>query len=118
MTNPKCLECGEAIIGRIDKKFCNDQCRNAYHNRMNREETSYMRGINSILKKNRSILQELTPDGKAKVKKQALEQHGFNFKYFTHVYRTKEKRVYYFCYEHGYLALPDDYYTLVVNKDI
>ncbi len=113
-----CLDCGEKIQGRIDKKFCSDQCRNSYHNRQNRDETEFIRGINSILRKNRNILRRLTPEGKSKVKKQTLEQFGFNFKYFTHVYETKEKRVYYFCYEHGYLPLPDDYFALVVNKDI
>ncbi|PKP31274.1 MAG: hypothetical protein CVT99_10285 [Bacteroidetes bacterium HGW-Bacteroidetes-16] len=113
-----CLECGTRLLGRIDKKFCNDQCRNAYHNRENRDDDSFIRNINSILRKNRNILKELTPDGKSKVKKHQMEQHGYNFKYFTHVYKTKEKRVYYFCYEHGYLPLEDDYFALVVNKEI
>jgi hypothetical protein len=113
-----CLECGTRLLGRIDKKFCNDQCRNAYHNRENRDDDSFIRNINSILRKNRNILKELTPDGKSKVKKHQMEQYGYNFKYFTHVYKTKEKRVYYFCYEHGYLPLEDDYFALVVNKEI
>jgi predicted nucleic acid-binding Zn ribbon protein len=25
-----CLECTEKIVGREDKKFCSDGCRNAY----------------------------------------------------------------------------------------
>ena len=25
----KCLECDENVIGRIDKKFCSDYCRNS-----------------------------------------------------------------------------------------
>jgi hypothetical protein len=43
---------------------------------------------------------------------------GFDFKYFTHVYKTKEGRVYYFCYEYGYLPLEHDYFALVMNKEI
>ena len=31
-----CLECGEKIIGRSDKKFCNDACRNSYNNKQNK----------------------------------------------------------------------------------
>ena len=27
-----CLECGDAIAGREDKKFCCDGCRNSYNN--------------------------------------------------------------------------------------
>ena len=26
----KCPECGDKIVGRIDKKFCSDACRNSY----------------------------------------------------------------------------------------
>lgn len=113
-----CQECGTKLYGRVDKKFCNDQCRNAYHNRANRDESAFIRSINAILRKNRAILYELTPGGKAKVKKQVLIQKGFNFKYFTHTYKTKEQRVYYFCYEHGYLPLEGDYFALVVNREI
>ncbi len=31
-----CLECHEKIVGREDKKFCSDGCRNAYNNKMNK----------------------------------------------------------------------------------
>ena len=30
--NNKCLHCGEKLIGRVDKRFCDDQCRNTWHN--------------------------------------------------------------------------------------
>lgn len=33
----KCLECGEKIVGRADKKFCNDYCRNAYNNNLHKD---------------------------------------------------------------------------------
>jgi hypothetical protein len=42
---------------------------------------------------------------------------GFNFDYFTNVYRTKSGKVYYFCYEQGYLQLKDDYYALVIKSE-
>ncbi len=113
-----CLECGTKIIGRIDKKFCSDQCRNTYNNRMNRDETTFMTKVNRILRKNRKILKELNPNGKAKVKRDKMKSAGFNFKYFTNVYKTKEGKVYYFCYEYGYLPLDNDYFALVKNKDI
>ena len=34
-----CLECGTRIIGRADKKFCNDSCRNSYNNKFNKENS-------------------------------------------------------------------------------
>ena len=30
-----CLNCGEEINGRVDKKFCCDYCRNHYNNKLN-----------------------------------------------------------------------------------
>lgn len=113
-----CLECGTELFGRVDKKYCSDYCRNAYHNKQNKDETNFVNKLNRILRKNRRILKNLTPEGKAIVSKMMLEKEGFIFKYYTHVYKTKEGKVYYFCYEHGYLPLENDYFALVVNKDI
>lgn len=113
-----CLECGTHLIGRVDKKFCNDLCKNNYYNKINRDETAYIRSVNRILRKNRKILKELNPDGKVTVKGDKLESKGFNFKYFTKIYKTKTGNIYYFCYEYGYLPLESNYYTLVINKDI
>ena len=30
--NKKCLSCGKLLKGRVDKKFCDDYCRNNYNN--------------------------------------------------------------------------------------
>ena len=30
----KCLDCGDSLRGRTDKKFCSDQCRNSYNNKL------------------------------------------------------------------------------------
>jgi hypothetical protein len=46
-----------------------------------------------------------------------LKEKGFDFSYFTNLYKTKEGSVYHYCYEQGYLALDKDYYLLVVNPD-
>lgn len=118
MEQRTCLECGEPVYGRIDKKFCSDQCRNAYNNRKNSDDVSYVQNINRTLRKNRRILKELNPDGKAKVNKTSLTNKGFNFKHFTHIYKNKEGRIYYFCYEYGYLPIDHDYFALVINKKL
>ena len=34
----ECLECSTALMGRVDKKFCNDQCRNSYNNRLLKQD--------------------------------------------------------------------------------
>jgi len=113
----KCLECGEKIKGRVDKKFCSDQCRIAYNNKLNSDENNYVRNVNNTLRKNRRILQELNPNGKIRVSREKMNEKGFDFTYFTHQYITKEGAVYHFCYEQGYLALEKNWYLLVTRKD-
>lgn len=114
-----CPECGEKIVGRTDKKFCSDQCRNTYNNRLNSDASNTVRNINNILRKNRRILQELNKQsGKTIVTKDILLSNGFNFTYNTHTYTTKKGDIYQFCYEQGYLFLEDkNLYLLVTNKD-
>ena len=113
----KCLECGDPVIGRDDKKFCEAQCRSAYNNRQNKEKNSFIRSINAILRRNRQILKELNPKGKSKATKQLLMEKGFRFSYFTNEYRTKAGKVYRFCYDQGYLELDNEYYALVERQE-
>ena len=53
-----CLACGKPLKGRIDKKFCDDYCRNNYNNQQKAKgsHSSYVRNINNTLLKNRKIL--------------------------------------------------------------
>lgn len=111
-----CLDCGNAIIGRADKKFCDDACRSNYNNRKNGENDFALREINRILKKNRNILARLNPNGTQKVGRQKLRDAGFNFKYHTHAYRNGSGKQYTYCYEYGYLEL-DKENLLVVRWD-
>lgn len=108
-----CLECGEKIVGRIDKKFCSDYCRNAHNNNLNKDSTNLVRNVNNLLRKNYRILEELNPEGKTRLSKSKLLSKGFNFEYFTSIYTTKAGTVYYFVYDQGYLPLEGDYYALV-----
>jgi predicted nucleic acid-binding Zn ribbon protein len=112
-----CLECGEKIIGRADKKFCSDQCRVAYNNKLNRDETNYMNNVMNLLRKNRRILMELNTTGKTRVSRETLAKKGFDFTYFTSQYKTKENAVYNYCFEQGYLPIENNWYLLVVKKE-
>lgn len=113
----KCLTCGEVLFGRVDKKFCNDNCRSAYNNQKNKMSDEYFRKVNTILRKNRRILEELNPNEKSKTTKEKLLLNGFNFYYYTNVYTTKQGKTYYFVYEHGYLELDNEEYALVRKLD-
>ena len=117
MEKRECKECGQKLLGRKDQKFCSDYCRNSYNNRLNEDSTKYVRRINSILRKNRRILAKLNPKGKITVDGITLAEEGFNFHYYTNIYKTKTGSEYHFCYEQGYLKLDDDRYMLVHKQD-
>lgn len=112
-----CPECSEKIVGREDKKFCSDACRNAYNNKINKDTNNLMRNINNKLRRNYRILAELNLDGKTKTTKAKLVSKGFDFNYFTNLLQTRNGNTYYFLYEQGYMPLENDYYILV-KKDI
>jgi predicted nucleic acid-binding Zn ribbon protein len=111
-----CLECSEKIVGREDKKFCSDACRNAYNNKMNKDSTNYMRNINNKLRKNYRILLELNVDGKSKTTRAKLLSKGFDFEYFTNVLLTNTGNTYHFVYDQGYRLLENDFYMLVKKE--
>jgi hypothetical protein len=111
-----CLECGDKMVGREDKKFCGDGCRNAYNNKMNKDHTNLMRNINNKLRKNYRILTELNPEGKTKTTKNKLISRGFDFDLITSVYTTKTGNTYYFVYDQGYMTVENEGYVLVKKE--
>ena len=117
MSASLCLDCEKPLMGRVDKKFCDDNCRNNFNNKRNRDTNNLVRNVNGILRRNRRVLEKLVPDEKRKVKKSTLDTEGFNYQYFTNTYQTKTGQTYYFCYDYGYLPLEDDYYLLVHRKE-
>lgn len=111
-----CPVCNEPVKGRADKKYCSDSCRTEFNNRGNQDSTRTVRQINSILRRNRRIIQELNPNGKTRVSAYMLAERGFNFRYFTSMYTTKKGHTYFFCYEYGYLRLEEGDYALVMRE--
>jgi len=116
-TEKYCLDCGEVIHGRADKKFCNDMCRNNYNNQLNSSSYNLIRNINNILRRNRRIMEELNPSGKMRTTREKMLVRGFDFDYFTSIYQTKNDKRYHFCYEYGYLPLDGDDLLLVKRED-
>src|SRR5690606_35155190 len=112
-----CLDCNTPIVGRSDKKFCDDACRSNHNNKLKSDDLIYIRRVNAVLKKNRGILKFYNPGGKTRIKVKKLQSKGFNFDYTTNVYKTKKGSFYYFCYEYGYLFLPPDDVLLVKRKE-
>jgi hypothetical protein len=116
-TTKTCAECKEKISGRADKKFCSDLCRNAFNNRLNSDETNYVRNVNNALRKNRRILQELVPTHETnRCTRSRLLDLGFDFNFFTGTFTNRKGETYHYCYEFGYLPLENDYFCLVRKR--
>jgi hypothetical protein len=121
METNKCLACNKPLRGRIDKKFCDDACRNGYNNQIKAKtnHSGYIRSINNSLLKNRRVLSKLIPTNEetSKVHQDKLSQLGFIFKYHTHTYANKKGNIYYFIYDYGYLPLENNWYLVVKRKE-
>jgi len=113
MKTRKCLECDEVVKGRIDKKFCSDYCRNSHNNKVNKDSKNLIRNINNRLRKNYKILSELNITGKTKVTRTKLYDKGFDFQFFTSIYKTKTGNTYFYIYDEGYLSLDNEMFLLI-----
>ncbi len=114
-----CLQCGQTLHGRLDKKFCDDQCRSQFNNQLNSDVSSVMRNINYILRRNRRILASLIPShGRSKIDKSKLLELAFDFKYFTHYYENTKGQIFKICYDFGYLLIENEQILLINCKKI
>ena len=113
MEKRSCLECSENVVGRIDKKFCSDYCRNAYNNKVNKESKNLIRNTNNRLRKNYNVLSKLNVSGKTKVTRRKLFDQGFDFNFFTSIYTTKTGNTYFYVYDQGYLAIENETFLLI-----
>ncbi|MCG9911544.1 MAG: hypothetical protein MH137_09620 [Flavobacteriales bacterium] len=116
MDSRKCTECGEVLIGRADKKFCSDMCRNAFNNRQSGEVSNSMRRVILALKKNRRILAGFIESDKKKITKKTLLETGYDFNRVTHFYINKKNQVYRFCFDYGFVEFEDGWLFLVSDK--
>lgn len=106
-----CGECGQRIIGRADKKFCNDQCRTAWHNKQYSIDNDQVKNVNTILRRNRRILAELTAQGKREIRSVTLAKLGFKFGYFTSL-KKRNGSLEHFCYDQSYVPVANGVYLL------
>lgn len=64
----RCLECGDQIrYGRVDKKFCCEDCRVTHYNRQSRSSRAFRRRVLGILVKNYDILEGLFRAGTSSI---------------------------------------------------
>jgi len=116
-----CLQCGHLLSGRVDQKYCNDNCRNLAGRLKRRKEKwnepLFISQVNNILKRNYQIIERLLLHEKPrKVSRSFLLEFGFDFRYHTSTLVTKNG-TYYFCYCYGWRELEDGKFLLVENDD-
>ena len=97
-----CLECGEPLYGRSDKKFCNSLCRNAWHghirsaSRLSRHST--LAGISG----NYAILENLLKINKTSCPMDSLISMGFHPELVTHAGEKRGRHTEYRCFDIAY----------------
>lgn len=115
-----CQSCAQVLYGRLDKRFCDDGCRNNFNNQQNSIQNKEIRIINRVLKRNRAILLALLSEGKkpTKVDRECLLLEGFNFRYMTHQEAGPAGQSYQVCYDVGLISLKNREYQIVRAEDV
>lgn len=79
-----CLQCGGTFsYGRVDKKFCCDECKNTYHNKKRKDRRFIKLRIQNALNKNYNILEKLIIKGISNIDLYDLKLLGYNLEYMT-----------------------------------
>ena len=117
-TERNCKQCGQPInlsVGRKDRLFCNEICKNRYHNEQIYEEQQEVKRIQLILKKNRRILKKMfTRKDRDLIAKERLLKEGYEFDYHTHFVISKTKQYpYTFCFDYGYRKVNEELFKVV-----
>lgn len=113
-----CQECETELIGRSDKRFCSDHCRNTYHNRVNSKRNRSRSFVHQKLRKNQEILAALLQnEAKRIIPKDQLLRRGFDFNYLTEIKRFRDNKNYFYIYEFGYRVL-EMQKLLLVRKNV
>lgn len=100
----ECLNCKKKLVGRRDKKFCDPHCKAEYHNYNRPHNELHISSSQSITRHNRKILKILCPEGKATVRKEILDKMGYDYRYFSGLYKTSSN-LYYLAYDYAFAPI-------------
>jgi len=119
----RCENCGEQIVGRTDKRFCDTYCKNTFNSNRRKAEAIELHEnadeILKIIKRNYEILKSYQ---KAKFiegetiyfKKEDLEKDGVNQNFFTSIWIDRDQ-IWKFCFERGWMISGD--FCYVTDRD-
>ncbi|MBQ9463402.1 MAG: hypothetical protein IJU68_07085 [Bacteroidales bacterium] len=100
--NGHCLECGEPIYGRTDKRFCNRACKNRWHNGIRHRHERQYNLVLKALETNYTVLEHLYKFKNFSCPVQELLKMGFSTDISTHLVQKKGKHLEYRCFDFIY----------------
>lgn len=99
----RCLQCGTEIYGRQGKKFCSQQCKNAYHNNINHHLRQAKSVVVNGLNKNHEILDFLIKSNTRSISIDRMHEMGFKEGYVTGYKKSLYGHTEEYCYEIAYV---------------
>lgn len=113
----KCKICSKKVVGRSDKKFCSQRCKNYYHINLQKVTKEATEAIDVLLHRNRSILLELLGKKSTKLKfnRILLEKANFKFKFHTHTHVNSVGKTMHYVYDFGWMEFSDN--TILIVRD-
>ncbi|MSP65987.1 MAG: hypothetical protein EXR22_04565 [Flavobacteriaceae bacterium] len=97
-----CLNCGLPVFGRADKKYCDDYCRNDFHNSQAVTNSKLTRSSHKKLRRNYEILNGVIDAGVCEIAKDELLVYGFNTKAMTELDLREDGTMLYGIYDIQY----------------
>jgi hypothetical protein len=107
-----CENCGRALKGRSDQRFCDDSCRNTFNHKARVPDNEVTNPVINILKRNRTVLSNIFTGTNRTFTKLQMVSIGYDFDYCTGR-RTLQGSEFYFCFDYGYELLADDKYEII-----
>ena len=109
-----CLNCNSKLQGRKGKMYCTESCKSAHQYEQRKTKDAFFIKVDRQLKVNRKILKKHNQAGFTTLRKSVLIEEGFNPKFFTHYWKNQKGQVYLFCYDYGFLDIPEKSKFLIV----
>ena len=110
-----CMACNRRISGRTDKKFCNNACKNEYHNSRKVKLGQTESRVLSSMRKNRMILEKMEITGPVETPVSDLEKLGFDPAGLSGLTIAEDHSVITNCYEFA-LVLTQDTVKIYKNR--
>ena len=106
-----CLTCNSKFTGRADKKYCNEACKNDYHNQKSSGKSVNGKQQFLLAKRNHGILSRIEAAGIDQIGIKELEVCGFNFEGITGMKNPASGTPRLYCFDFS-LQLYGNYYRI------